>query len=737
MKQIKKRYYVLITLALIVFLVLFFLSTFIKNYINKNSLELTGRKIELGDLHINYFKVAVSASDLMVYETNQVDTFAGFRELSVNFDPTKLFRNTYSFSSILVDSLFVNTIMDENGFNFDDLMPVADSSATETADTIPSSPFRFAIHDIRFIHGHFNFIDKTVDNEIKLVDFSLNLPLIAWDSESSDVGIDFNLGEKGKVFVGARVDQINQKYAIDLKVDKFSLKDISSYAENAINIGGINGYVNTDLRIRGSMENTMEVYVSGYSSLDSVYLWEPDGTDLFRLQHAKVTLDTLDIDDQRYNISEILVKKPVITASLYKDMSNFERVLLPLMATDSLQQDSIAQVDTTAAETPLNYKVTKFKLVDGEVLFADNTLYRPFLYDLKNINIELNDIANDHEHIPVSFSINLNDQGRLAGQSFINMVNPLIFSLDANFEKMQLLSFSPYSEYHIARPVTQGDLNYHLNIDMQPTQMVNTNNIVINELEIGEKTQNEAKVKAPVKLGLYLMKDPKDVIKIDMPVEGNPSDPNFSVSKLIWKALSNLLVKAAASPFNALGNLVGTRPEELEYIPMPYAQDSIALEQKKTLDKIAHILEKKPQLVFKFAQRTDPDTEKDVMAVAIAKKQMLTESMPMNSEQQIERYRERLSAMEDKDPDFIAYLRSKVPGSEGMSVTAASRKLIGEDQLDDAFTKLLINRNENISYYLTQEKGVDSTSIEVRTADLRNLPEQLKSCNYKVEVSIK
>ncbi len=49
-----------------------------------------GRKVHLSELSINYFKVAVRATDLAVYEANEIDTFAGFRELYVNFDPTRL-----------------------------------------------------------------------------------------------------------------------------------------------------------------------------------------------------------------------------------------------------------------------------------------------------------------------------------------------------------------------------------------------------------------------------------------------------------------------------------------------------------------------------------------------------------------------------------------------------------------------------------------------------------------------
>jgi len=737
MKQIKKRYYVLISLVLIIFFVLFFLSTFIKNYVNNNSQELIGRKVELGNLNINYFRVAVRATNLRVYEANQTDTFAGFKELYVNFDPTKLFGNEYSFSTITLDSLFVNVIQDENGFNFDDLIPAEDSTQVAETDTIPSKPFRFSIHDIKLLHGNVHFNDKLVDNVINLDDVSLDLPLIAWDSESSDVGIEFEFGQQGKVFVGAHVDQLKNEYNVDFKVDNLGLKAISSYVENAIDAGGIEGYFNTDLNIKGSIENTTDVIVKGQASVVNFRLWDLEDNDVFSLQELNVGMEAMDVGQQKFDFSHVRVNNPIITASLYKDMSNIERMLLPVMSSDSITAED-APADSLASDSlQLQYLVKSFSIKDGEIIFTDNTLYRPFLYDFKAINVDLKNISQDAEQVPLTFSINMNDQGEFTGESTLNMVNPAVFDLKAKLNKLRLMSFSPYTEYHIARPITQGRFNYDLSINMTPTHMTNNNNIVINELEIGNKTKNEPQVKAPVKLGLYLMKDPKDRITIDLPVEGNPSDPDFSVSKLVWKAFSNLLIKVAASPFNALGNLVGSRPEELENLPMPYSQDSLSIDQRKTLDKIASILEKKPELIFSFVQQTDPVIEKDVMAIQMTKKQMLSESMPMNNERQIANFNQRLGEMEDTNPELMAYVSTKVPASEGMSLNKACRQLIGEDELDDAFNKLLINRNELINYYLNEEKGIDSTSFEVSTADLRNLPEELKSCNYKVEVSIK
>jgi len=734
MKHIKKRYYVLIILSLFVFLTLFFLSTFIKNYINKNSKELTGRKIELSDLSINYLRVAVRANNMLVYENNDVDTFAGFRELYINFDPTKLLGNEYSFSSILLDSLYIHVIKDDELFNFSDLMTTSDTLAAEESDTIPGAPFRFSVHNLQLLHGNVNFYDKVVDNHLKLEDLSLELPLIAWDSESSDVGIEFELGKQGKVFVNAHVDQVAEEYNLDFKMEQIELANISNYVEEIIDAGGISGFFNADLKINGHMQNTEKVLVSGHTSIDSFRMWEHNGQDVFRLNQINVALQSIDLEQQNFHISQITLNKPVITASLYPDISNIERVFSPLIAVDSTLQEVNTNDTPPSDSSDIRFLIDEVQINNGELLFSDHTLYRTFQYDLKDINATTNNISNDASQIPLTFSINMNDQGMLKGQSTFSLVNPLNFELNAELKRLRLLSFSPYTEYHIAHPITQGDFNYQLGIKMTPTHMTNTNAIVIKELELGNKTNNKPQVKAPVKLGLYLMKDPKDMIKIDLPVEGNPSDPNFSISKLVWKAFTNLLVKAAASPFNALGNLVSTRPEELENIPLPYAQDSLAIEQRKILDKIALILEKKPQLIFSFEQQTDPEKEKTAIAIILAKKQMLKQSKSTNKNDLL---LQEVGHISDTDEQFVSYLKAQVAGSDTLTTAQACKTLIHTDELDDAFRKLLLHRNKLVQYYLVSEKGVDSTNIEISTADLRNLPDELRSCNYKVEVSIK
>lgn len=106
--RIKKRYIVLGSIALLIFLLLFFLSSIVKWYVVKNSEDLIGRKVDIAGLHINYFKWTVKVEDFTMYEVNKKDTFVKFHELFVNFDPWNLLHKEIAFSEIRLDKPWVS-----------------------------------------------------------------------------------------------------------------------------------------------------------------------------------------------------------------------------------------------------------------------------------------------------------------------------------------------------------------------------------------------------------------------------------------------------------------------------------------------------------------------------------------------------------------------------------------------------------------------------------------------------
>ena len=228
------------------------------------------------------------------------------------------------------------------------------------------------------------------------------------------------------------------------------------------------------------------------------------------------------------------------------------------------------------------------------------------------------------------------------------------------------------------------------------------------------------------------MKDANDEIKFDLPVTGNPSEPKFKLGKIIWKTFANLMVKTAVSPFKALAGLAGANPESLEKLPFNYAQDSLDNKQRDDLAKLALIMKKKPDLIVTLAQTTDPEEEKARIAIRLAKEDFLsTQPTEPNST------KTAATQLSDDNPELLAFIRKTVPTIDSIGINQACLKLIDSGRIETRFQSILADRNRLVTELLTVNQGIPAAAVNVTTADLRNLPKELRVPQFKVEVSIK
>jgi uncharacterized protein involved in outer membrane biogenesis len=175
----KRRYYIVRGLLLLMAIGLFFLSPILKKYLVDHSEELIGKKLIVSGLHLDCQDMVLIANDVVLYEKNIVDRFIAFKSLKVNFSLWRLLRKEYSFSQISLVDPQSSIEQYKDGYNLSDLIPEDDTTTvieSENEDLVC-----FWLCNISISKGRICLYYQTVDNRISCTNLDFMLPLVAWD----------------------------------------------------------------------------------------------------------------------------------------------------------------------------------------------------------------------------------------------------------------------------------------------------------------------------------------------------------------------------------------------------------------------------------------------------------------------------------------------------------------------------------------------------------------------------
>ena len=942
---------VLTFLFILLFCFFFFLSSLVKHWLVTNSEDLVGRKITISEMHFNYARAEIHIKGFKLLEEDHKRTFMAFDELQFNLSLWHILKREYVLSKIYLAGLEVVMIHDSGGFNFDDIILKRDFGVDETNKK--KKLVKFSLEDIQFKNGYIKYTDLEKNNTVKFENINLQLPLIAWNNDKSEMGVDLLIGNKGKIRLNADMDHALNYYSVDILMQTIDLNHIKAYLTDYLNINAISGRLNSSIQLWGSLSEPTDLIISGQANFGNIELKDTNDIKLFEAKLIEASLDSLNLGTSHFELGKLRIDSPEIFLSLDTVSNNYRRMLSPFMrfyytlmdslrkipnrtfpfykidnisvsdgllnlATDSLKRDFVydfedidieidrlhfrkidldlpwiawnitrskfdvdfklgnqgkvgakvitnyarntyemdlrtqsvdldtlkaflkdyleissisgqlntniqlkghltepadltlsgqanlsdlvmkdsSEIELFAAQTidvtldSLNpgmshfdlgevridspliylsidtlsnnfksllsppmltyffaedslkdqsdvitpfYQIDSISLSNGLLSFVDQTMKRDFVYDFKKIDIALGTISENEESVPFAYSINMHGSGRLIGEGTFSMKNAKSISIESQANNLDMMSFSPYSEYYFALPINQGILNYKSSIVMNDTKLNGANTIHISSLAFGKKMKEENTIKAPIRLALYILKDNRDQVNFELPVTGNPSDPEFRLGKIISKALLKFMIKTAGQPFNILGRLAGANPKSIKTIPFHLLQDSLDDLQKKKLNKIASILNKKERLRFSFIQETNLQKEKELLALKSCISSFCISkaiALPDVSDKQILNWW-------TTNPEFIDYVKSNANLEEGAGISALSIHMVGETELDDQFLNLLKKRNIALQAFMQDSLSIDSASFEIKTADLRNMPGLLKSPNYRVEVSLK
>jgi len=128
-----------------------------------------------------------------------------------------------------------------------------------------------------------------------------------------------------------------------------------------------------------------------------------------------------------------------------------------------------------------------------------------------------------------------------------------------------------------------------MNYDVTAGELTATNNLLIEQFELGEKIDNPHAVDAPFDLAIALLKDVNGSINLDVPITGSLNDPHFDLSSIVGDALLNVVTKVVTSPFHAIAELLGT-DDDLSVVQFAAGQSELTEWQRQKLEGLSKIL---------------------------------------------------------------------------------------------------------------------------------------------------
>lgn len=259
---------------------------------------------------------------------------------------------------------------------------------------------------------------------------------------------------------------------------------------------------------------------------------------------------------------------------------------------------------------PWTVDVPEVFISDSAIDFQDESLPIPFRTVIGDVNGEILNISS-----AAGASTNVDVKGTVDGYAPVVLKGSAApfdelpgLNLNLTFTGVDLVLLTPYSGTYAGYAIERGLLSLDLNYELENNQLKGNNDIVIEQLKLGDKVDSDKALNLPLELALALLTDINGVIDLKVPVAGDVDDPKFAIGGVIASAVVNLITKAVTAPFSLLASLVGAE-EDLQRVPYPVGSAKLSEQTIARLDQLYEALGQRPGLTLIIAGRLNLESD--------------------------------------------------------------------------------------------------------------------------------
>ena len=728
-KAVKIPLIVLGSIIGLLLVVLLLASPIAKRYIEKHDQEMIGRELSMGKLWVNPFSGTLKIKDLTLYEEDGTTPFVHFDGFTTKIKLRELLKHRLWVKRATLSGLDVNVEQDHDWFNFNSLLEQFASDTTQTE----SSGLGLIFNEINIENGSIRYADLSLGSELLLRNIALFVPALDLSEMKTDVGLDLALADDATLHTNLRLSDNGKKFFINLKINHLGLEVIEPYLQQNYPVDLLQGWADFDLEAEGPADHIMDLDLKGSFVLNDVELQDTEEHPLGVMDSLFAEIKRLKLNDNVLDIGTLhlsgLKARYIVEAD---STSNFDFLFQHDTTEMALELDTISSAD----EEPKSWKISIDDLVldQAEVLYEDHTLPEVFHYEISDIHLTSKRFTLDGDNT-VHLQAMLNHVGKL----FVNWQGSLNglenHNLTLMLSNVQVADFSPYTMQMFGVPVSAGTLSFRSQNVISEGNIKGLNKLQTASLTLGDKIKHFRPTfpKVPLKLGLYLLADRNNNISVDLPVSGNLKDPKFSYRKTLRKVFFNVLAKVSASPFR----LMTDHDNNLKYIPFDPLQFDFSPEQYVMLDNVVVTLQSRSDLAIMLEEQVQYEEVVKELCITQLKRDYYLSTHP---------------GMKFSDLDFLASdaIRSIKLNDKGLCNYAVQyskkKKLrsakdvtsvaceVYRDKSEKILPRLMDRRNELLSDYLWNVKGLTPEQVSVTTIDASLLKSFVKPSRYEMHV---
>lgn len=506
----------------------------------------------------------------------------------------------------------------------------------ETAEQ--AKPWQVLLARLELAEASVTVIDETLAEPATLALTPVNLLLeqVAFNrDEAFSLSGDITVAETGRVQLSGegRIEPLG--ITLRSEVSTLPLSAFQGWIQDSAAVSLATGELAASLTVEhgggeedagnGSESNAVDpaeqvdTRVSGQVVISGLNLQEANGNPLLGFSTLSLDGIALSLLESRLDIDAVTLTD-LRAQSLIDDGGNDVAVRIAVPASAQAAPASEASTDSQ----PWRLGIGLLRLRNGELVHIDRSLSPAFRVGLYRLDGDVRGLSSDpRRKADVNLTARLDQTSPFTVRGKIAPLAELPqMDLTIAMSGYDMNSLTPFTGQYLGYAVESGQLAVDSRVAIDGSILDSESRIKAANFFLGDSVPSDEALNAPIKLGLAVLRDRSGLIDLPVKANGDLNDPSVSVSGIILRAITNVMVKAATSPFSALASLAGG--EELNHIEFVPGDDEPTEAGRTQMSTLAQLLGERPSLLMNLSGSVQQE-DRLALAALLLGQQLLPE----------------------------------------------------------------------------------------------------------------